>query len=376
MLRIAAGERFFRSVRRVLRTHYPAFIFGFPLQHAEVPVFVYHDVKQDDFAADLDFFQENGYEPLGIDEYVQSRQHADSRKAVLLTFDDARRSFWEVAFPLLKEYQAHATLFVPVAWMAGAQPDAWSGLHGREQFMTWDELRACAQSGNVDVQSHGYRHGLVYQTDHLVDFASPALLRSQDIYDWPMRLGAGTQKLGRPPLGTPIYEAAPLLSAGGCVIDDPDLEKACQQEAASQADFFDHPSWRSRLEQVYHSQRTGNLAVKRMDPDEYVKLVETEFQCSSQVFERELGYRPAYFAYPWMLGSDLSLRMASYAGIRAVFGVGLDFGRIRRLKSPVPAYSRIKCDWARFLPGKGRLSLGQVVPEKARSFLGAQHLAH
>ena len=39
-------------------------------------------------------------------------------RAVLLTFDDARKSFWTVAMPLLRTFEARAVLFVPTYWMA------------------------------------------------------------------------------------------------------------------------------------------------------------------------------------------------------------------------------------------------------------------
>jgi hypothetical protein len=59
----------------------------------------------------------------------------------------------------------------------------------------------------------------------------------------------------------------------------------------------------------------------------------------------------------------------------AVFGVGLDYGRARRI-TRIPAFGRFKGDWIRFLPGKGRQRLWNVIPEKLRSFSASQHLAH
>jgi len=95
-----------------------------------------------------------------------------------------------------------------------------------------------------------------------------------------------------------------------------------------------------------------------------------------QLFETELGRPPRHFAFPWMLGSAFSLEAATETGIESVFGVGLDFRRIRGLNSPVQAYGRIKGDWLRFLPGRGRLPLSKVISWKIRRFLYTQHLAH
>jgi hypothetical protein len=105
-------------------------------------------------------------------------------------------------------------------------------------------------------------------------------------------------------------------------------------------------------------------------------LVASEFLLSRQLFEAELGRPPRYLAYPWMLGSRLSLQLAAEAGIKAVFGVGLDQRYAQRLKGPVSAYSRIKGDWLRFLPGQGRLRLRDVIPGKIREFFCSHHFAH
>jgi hypothetical protein len=76
-----------------------------------------------------------------------------------------------------------------------------------------------------------------------------------------------------------------------------------------------------------------------------------------------------------MLGSERSLELATEFGITSVFGVGLDYGRARRI-TRLPAFGRLKGDWLRCLPGKGRRRLWEIIPEKVKDFWGQQHLAH
>lgn len=374
-------SRIVRSVKRVARTHYPGFIFGLPLKRGEIPAFVYHDVEAKSFIADLSFLADNGYQTLTTNEFVTQYNKRDNTRSVLLTFDDARRNFWEVAFPLLREFNARATLFVPTYWIGGRQRSASSKEEspaGGHLFMTWDELRSCARSGLVDIQAHAHRHALVYKSMRLVTFASPHLLAQQPIYDWPMRQDGHNEMLGPPLLGTPIYEAIPLLSACSRVLENAPIVKACQEVVAAEGGegFFARPSWATRLLKV-HQQFAGHLIYPTwMDEDAFQSLVASEFLLSRHLFEAELGVSPRYFAYPWMLGSDLSLQLAAETGIKAVFGVGLDCRRAAKLRSPLSAYGRIKGDWLRFLPGQGGLRLHRVIPRKLREFLGSQHLAH
>src|SRR5262249_28733554 len=108
-----------RSIKRVVSTHYPPFLFGLSLRNGEVPVFIYHEVDKESFAGDLAFLRDNGYRTLSADEFFLEASYRGEGKRILLTFDDARRNFWDVAFPILKEYNARATLFVPTYWIGG-----------------------------------------------------------------------------------------------------------------------------------------------------------------------------------------------------------------------------------------------------------------
>jgi hypothetical protein len=244
--------------------------------------------------------------------------------------------------------------------------------------MTWEHLRACAASGLVDVQSHAHRHALVYTSPRLVDFASPSLLARHHLYDWPMRRSGDRDVLGRPPLGTPIYESTPLLSASERFIEDEAVVNACLEHVAARggADWFSTPGWRTELLRVHTRAARESGGPSRVAPDEFGRLLESELLLTKGRFETELGRPPRYLAYPWMLGSARSIELAARAGLEAVFGVGIDFRRIRRMNGPVPAFGRTKGDWLRFLPGRGRSHLATVVPRKLAGFFRDQHLAH
>jgi peptidoglycan/xylan/chitin deacetylase (PgdA/CDA1 family) len=366
-----------RAMERLWSTRYPGFLFGRPLRHGEVPVFIYHEVEDGTFSDDLAFLRDNGYDTLTTEEFVrQSRNATNERRAVLLTFDDARRNFFEVTLPILHKFNAHATVFAPTHWIGGRRnhggPTTPSS--AEELFMTWDQLRACRDSGLVDVQSHAHRHALVYTGDRLIGFASPDLLERHHIYDWPMRREGQSDVLGRPPLGTPVYLAEPLLSARLRVLENPAAVRACRElvEAGGGTAFFEHRDWASRLRAAHQS--AGGRA-GRFEGEPFEALVASEFALSQELFEAELGYRPQFFAFPWMLGSERSLDWAVKFGIAAVFGVGFDYGRARRT-TRLPAFGRLKGDWLRCLPGKGRRSLWEIIPRKVKGFFAEQHLAH
>jgi len=365
--------RLLRTAARVTRTRYPGFIFGLPLVRDEIPVFTYHDVETQVFARDLEFLRSNGYRTLSLDEYLTARNGGRREaRAVLLTFDDARKSFWTVALPLLRTFEARATLFVPSFWMTTASQPA------DDQFMSWQEVRACVESGLVDVQSHAHRHALVATTPQLVDFAHPQALARFDIYDWPMRVLDGAEELGRPAPGTPIYRSTPLLSATRRYVENGEITQACREHVARNGgeQFFAQPDWRQQLSNL-HRQLSERLPGRYMLDDELRALVASEFELNREQFRKHLGVPAHCLAYPWMLGSPLSLELAKRHGIRTAFGVALDYGAERRRASlPIPVFGRLKCDWLQFLPGRQRSNVLAAVRRKLSGIAKLQHLAH
>jgi peptidoglycan/xylan/chitin deacetylase (PgdA/CDA1 family) len=365
--------RFIRTVARISRTRYPGFIFGSRLPRGEIPVFIYHDVEAVAFTRDLEFLRSNGYRTLGLDEYLAAREgRARPGRSVLLTFDDARKSFSKIALPLLRQFEARSVLFAPSYWMQPARRAE------DDLFMSWDQLRACVESGLVDVQSHAHRHALVAISAHVVDFANPRALARFDIYDWPIRFIDASDELGQPALGTPVYRAAPLLSARCRYLENGDVTRACRDfvDRHGGSEFFAQQDWRTRLARVF-SERAQGAPGRFMDDAAFEELIASEFELCREEFKRHLGYTPRAIAYPWMLGSTRSLQSARRSGFRFAFGVAMDYrAERRRTRLPIPVYGRLKSDWLQFLPGEQRASVLGAVRRKLTGFSTVQHLAH
>lgn len=368
-------RRLGRSAARVAGTHYPAFVFGRGVSADELPIFTYHDVDAAELEGDLDFLLSNGYRALSIDEYCDRVRRGSSERCVLLTFDDARASFWEVAFPILKRRGVRAALFVPTYWVG--ERNVSSRDSTPPGFMTWPQIAECEDSGLIDVESHGHRHTLVYTAPRLAGFVTPVSLRRHDLFDWPMRRERDRDICGRPPLGTPIYESAPLLSATHRYIESPLAATTCRSlvELEGGEAFFTKRSASAQLAAA-HAAVAGRVPAARMSAHEFRAQVESEVTLALETFRRELGRKPRYFAFPWRLGSPESLELLADHGVEAAFGVALDFRRLRREPVPLPVHARYKSDWLRLLPGEGRRRIVEVVPRKLASFLRTQHFAH
>ncbi len=101
-----------------------------------------------EFERHLAWFRDSGTRVMTLDEVADlvAAGRPLPERAVVLTIDDADRSVYEIAWPLLQKYGVRAHLFVPTAKVGGR----WSGL----EVCTWEQLRQMSDSGTVLVESH------------------------------------------------------------------------------------------------------------------------------------------------------------------------------------------------------------------------------
>lgn len=116
-----------------------------------------------------------GYQSVTFDRALTA---PPAGKVLAITFDDAHRSVYEIAFPLLRSLGTVATVFAPTDFVGTGRPTDWEGLvqdahgpHAREMIcMDWDELRTVADA-RWEVGSHTCSH------PHLTRLSSTDLRR-------------------------------------------------------------------------------------------------------------------------------------------------------------------------------------------------------
>ncbi|MBI3495560.1 polysaccharide deacetylase family protein [Candidatus Berkelbacteria bacterium] len=142
----------------------------------DVPVLTYHyirvvnqdqdplgfslSVAPDDFRQEMAYLVAHGYHTITPDDLylsLKSRQHLPA-KSVLLTFDDGYEDFYTTVFPILKELNLKATLFVVPGFVGEAD--------GR--YVSWPQVVAIDNSGLVTIASHTIHHVDVTRS-HLAD---------------------------------------------------------------------------------------------------------------------------------------------------------------------------------------------------------------
>lgn len=131
-------------------------------QNNRVPVLMYHEVSIKDesrnrirrvypgyvlsvpqFEQQMKYLYENEYRTLTLDDLFRNEYRDDKR--VVITFDDGFMGNFTYAFPILKEYNFRATIFIIVNQVASAH------------YLNWDQLKEIQRHG-FSIQSHTMTH--------------------------------------------------------------------------------------------------------------------------------------------------------------------------------------------------------------------------
>lgn len=149
--------------------------------------------------AQLKQFRQRDYRSVTFADAL--RAPGGNGRVVAITFDDAFRSVYDIAFPMMRELGQVGTVYVPTAWPGREEPMCWDGIdhwsggpHEHELLcMSWDQLRELRDAG-WEVAAHTHNHPHLTQTpdDQLAD----ELRRSREICS--EQMGASCESIAYP----------------------------------------------------------------------------------------------------------------------------------------------------------------------------------
>ncbi len=102
----------------------------------------------ENFEGHLKYLEDNGYSIIPLHALIEYNrgERALPARSVVLTLDDGYLSNYTMVYPLLKKYDAPATIFVTLSTM------------GKSGRLTWDMMREMEASGIVNIASHSWEH--------------------------------------------------------------------------------------------------------------------------------------------------------------------------------------------------------------------------
>ena len=145
-------------------------------------------VRTTDFDRHIRFFIKNGWECLTLeklnDQYLK-RDHNLDKKIFVITFDDGYRDNYKNAFPILKQYDIKATIFLTVDYIGKHEPFYWdktrfSDIADDDYPLNWDEIYEMKDYG-IEFGSHTLTHPEL--TDIGLDDVREQIYESKKILD-------------------------------------------------------------------------------------------------------------------------------------------------------------------------------------------------
>jgi len=120
-----------------------------------VPILMYHhiddrgklsslSVSPENFRRQMRFLSERNYNVISLSELVQAKKDKKElpRNTVVITFDDGYENNYISAFPVLREYDLPATIFVIV------------GSIGEKGYLSYEQINQMLSSGLIALGSH------------------------------------------------------------------------------------------------------------------------------------------------------------------------------------------------------------------------------
>jgi len=133
-----------------------------------VPILMYHSISREQggqripyfetntfpsvFEEHIRFLAANGYKTVGLESLVADDTEITGSKRVVITFDDGYVDFYRNAFPVLGEYGATASVFLPTGFISTPRKT-----FKDRACLDWNEIRELSQYG-IGFGSHTHSH--------------------------------------------------------------------------------------------------------------------------------------------------------------------------------------------------------------------------
>lgn len=147
-------------------------VYPFSKKDMPVPILLYHHISDEAFSngneisliSQYDFNLhmtaiKTHFNPISLKDYYEYITNPDQSvtipdNPIIITFDDGYLSNYELAYPILKQYNIPATIFV----VADTVGEVAGGGKVNYSHFTWEQAKEMEASGLIDIQSHTFSH--------------------------------------------------------------------------------------------------------------------------------------------------------------------------------------------------------------------------
>jgi len=133
----------------------------------KIPVLAFHQVndyfswsitrqKVGRFERGIRYLQGQGYKSVSLTEITNAKREKNGKK-VILTFDDGYEDFYRNAFPILKQYDFTAGVFIITGYIGGKSDWDYNWGRYKRRHLNWSQIIEISEAG-FEIGSHTVNH--------------------------------------------------------------------------------------------------------------------------------------------------------------------------------------------------------------------------
>ncbi len=126
------------------------------------------NIRVNDFLEHIKIIERNNINFVNPSNFENELKNNKKKRKILLTIDDGFLSFYENAWPILKEKEIPFILFVSTREV------------GAYNYMTWDQIREISKEDFVEIGNHSHTHE--YLVDEEIQFIEDDIKKSISIF--------------------------------------------------------------------------------------------------------------------------------------------------------------------------------------------------
>ncbi len=149
------------------------------VEHSKIPILMYHSISyeegntlripKENFRLQMKYLKDNNYTTLTLDE-LYSYMKTDKKlplKPIVITFDDGYKDNYTNAYPILKEFNLKATVFVIT-----------NTIDQDKNYLTSNEIKLMDKN-NIRIESHTASHDHLSQIPYIANVKSMTTAKSK-----------------------------------------------------------------------------------------------------------------------------------------------------------------------------------------------------
>jgi peptidoglycan/xylan/chitin deacetylase (PgdA/CDA1 family) len=286
----------------------------------------------------LEVIRDEGYRTISMRE-ASANIDGQRDDLVHLNFDDGYLDNWVHVFPILRELEQKATIYMSAEFVDPRQVirdqkkvstrdhDPTNCCAG---FLSYPEMREMESSGLIEIQSHALTHTWYSKGPRIVDFWHPGSATEAMGPVWmlwnrfpekkPFYLVEATEMEKSIPYGTPVYEHGKSLETRRFFPDEELLvDRLANHASAKNEAFYLTPGWRDEFVDIVDDYRKEYGARGDYESGEDVRArVRRELTESKRMLEDGLGHEIDGLCLPGGGATEDVLMEARQAGYRYI----------------------------------------------------------